>query len=409
LTEVLVRQSGITRSWRSLNWRQWREPASATLIMLALWAVGIAFGVNFLPPGYWNHGTTVAGHLLSWDGLWYQDIARHGYHWDPRLGILLKHYENIAFYPLHPVIERLIMAITQSRAPAVLVLPGIGFGIASIFTFHRLVRALLPPETARRATMLYAIWPASIFYAMGYPTGLINLCAIAALAAYVERRYWRAFLWCGIGTAAAPTIVFVAAGLCLDQGIRWLRARLPLRDIPRLVGFGIVSVSGMILFMLYQLYAFHDAFAFIKAQAAWGAAPPLDVRVVRLVDPSWYLHMLGHADWLHSHYQYNEQLALNAFSLLVAAFGIAAAFRVIRPLALPLAGLAGLIGYLWFIVTTDQNIASTPRLLFPAVMLFAGLAALTARSRLAYAALFAALSVLTVLNATFAVTNYFLI
>jgi hypothetical protein len=422
----------------------WRFPFGISLAMLGLWAIGAALGAAFLPlgGGKWHHGpilhgvtgngatvhgATLADHLLAWDGLWYFDIAKRGYVWNPILGVLPKHFENPAFYPLYPLIERAVMDITGSSAPWIILLPGIIFGVASVFAFHKLAMRVIPGKRAQWATALFAFWPASVYCMMGYPTGLINFFVVAALGAYLEGRFWRAALWCGIGAAAAPTVQFAAVGLCLDQGLLWLARRGPLRDIPRLIGFGILSISGLIVFILYQAVTLHDPFVFLKAQDAWGIPPPVRQRLVRLIDPLWYWRNVQRALWaIESLYkrwnspgetiqaicgtlESSEQWLLNAFSLVLAAAGVLAAFRYIRARALPLAALAGLVGYLWFITTTKQNITSAPRLIYPALVLFMGLAVLAVRSRLAIAGLTGIFALLTVLNAAFAIANYFLI
>lgn len=422
-------RGGRARRWWAANWPRLRYPALIAGLMLGLWAIGLVLGVEFLPlgRGKWHHGPSLADHLLAWDGLWYLDIAQHGYMWNPAVGRLLQHYENPAFYPLYPLIERVIMDITGSSAAALIVLPGIVFGVASVFAFHRLVLRLLPERSARCATMVYAFWPASVYCMMGYPTGLISLFVIAAFGAYIEGRFWRAALWCGIGAAATPTMQFVAIGLCLDQGIRWLQRRAPVRDIPRLIGFGLLSISGLLAFIAYQAIALHDPLVFLKAQDAWGLPPPLPERLWRLIDPFWYSSKLHEAAWKWESIYRNwggpgetlrmilrvftntEQWTLNIISLALGAIGILAAFRYVRVRALPLAGLLGLLGYLWFIATTDQNLASTPRLIYPALMLFAGLGVLLSRWRLAAFGVAGLLSVLTVLNAAFAAADYFLI
>lgn len=414
---------------RNLNdrLRDWRFPLVMSLVTLVLLGFGMALGIMFFPPGPWYLGGSFAHSLLSWDGIWYLDVAQHGYSWNPATGMLPRHYQNPDFYPLYPLIERVVMHVTHSTATGMLVLLGMAFGIASIFAFHRLAQRLLRPDAARCATAIYAFWPATVYFAMGYPTGLINLCAIAALAAYAERRRWRAALWCGIGTGAAPTLVFMAIALCLDQGLNWLFGARPMREIPRLIGFGLLTVIGLIGFIVFQWVALHDPFAFIKAQEAWGASPPFMVRLERFFDVPRYFQLQeqafqtfrhGYAVWhsgkgfglpLRRDMQYNEQFVLNGISFAVVLVGLVAAFRWIRPLALPSAALAGLLGYLWFIVTTDQNLLATPRLLYPAIAVFLGLGILMVQRRFVFTGMLALLGVLTVMNGIAAATGYFLV
>jgi hypothetical protein len=407
---------------------EWRFPLVMSLVMLALLVIGGALGLAFIPNGPWHHGGGVFNQLLSWDGQWYADIAHKGYSWNPAVGELPAHYQSTDFYPLYPLIDHIIMVLTGNTQPVVIVVLGEVLGIGSIFTFHRLARRLLPPDAAMRATALYAIWPAAIYFAMGYPTGLINLCVIAALAAYVERQFWRAAFWCGLGTAAAPTVVFIAVALCLDQGIAWLRGGRAMREVPRLIGFGLLTVGGLIGYMIFQFIEFHDPFTFIKAQEAWGVSPPFLVRLGRFLDPAWYLYLPALA-WqyaLHVHHvmlatgrpfasfmphvAWHEQGLLCFFIFLLGIAGIITALRRIRPLVLPGAGLAVFLGYTWFISTTGQNLDATPRLLYPALALFLGLGLLfTPKRRWLFYPVLAMLIVFTLLNNAFALTGYWLV
>jgi hypothetical protein len=419
---VSDRNTRFNRTWA------WRFPLAMSLVMVGLLVIGGALGLAFVPSGPWRHGGGIFNQLLSWDGNWYAQIAHQGYSWDAAVGELPAHYQSTDFYPLYPLIDHVVMMITGNTTPVVIVLLGVALGIGSIFAFHRLALRLVAPEAARRATAIYGVWPAAIYFAMGYPTGLINLCVIASLAAYVERRFWRAAFWCGLGTAAAPTVVFVAVALCLDQGIAWLRGNRAISAVPRLIGFGLLTVGGLIGFMIFQFIEFHDPFTFIKAQEAWGVSPPFMLRLHRFFSLSWYAELPVAAVQYYqhvyhiwtttnrpfasfmAHIQWHEQGLMSSFIFLVGIAGMITALLRIKPLAVPLAALAVFLGYTWFITTTGQNLEATPRLLFPASALFMGLGVLfTPKRRWIFYPLLAVLVIFTLLNNAFAVTGYWLI
>ncbi len=414
----------------------WRFPLAMSLVMLALLVIGGALGLAFFPNGPWRHGGGIFNQLLSWDGNWYAQIGIQGYSWDPKVGELPGHYQSTDFYPLYPLVDHIVMMITGNTTPAVIVILGVCLGIGSIFAFHRLASRVAAPEAARRATAIYAVWPAAIYFAMGYPTGLINLCVIAALAAYVEKRFWRAAFWCGLGTAAAPTVVFIAVALCLDRGIAWLRGARAIREVPGLIGFGLLTVGGLLGYMIFQFIKFGDPFTFIKAQEAWGVSPPFMLRLNRFFSPHWYAELPTQAVQYYAHVyrawtstgrplasfmphiQWHEQGVLCSFIFLLGIAGIAAALLRVRPLALPGAALTVFLGYTWFITTTGQNLEATPRLLYPAIALFIGLGVLFTPSRRPgrrpsqrwlFYPLLAALVGFTLLNNAFEVTGYWLI
>lgn len=370
--------------------------APILLGLAAVFVIGIALG-SILPPGNYEYGPGLARHLLAADGVWYRDIAEHGYHWNPAIGTLQGRYQNVAFFPLYPLIERTLMALLGSRSWLTTIAPGAVFGIWSIFAFDRLARRILPDDRAAlRATALYAFWPAACFYFMGYPTGLINLCAIEAIAAYLDANYTKAALWCGLGTAAAPTMVFVAAGLCFDRGCNWLRQDLSLRRIPGLIGFGLLSVWGLCLFMAYLGWRFGNPTVFVDAQQAWTPSESPAVHTILMVLPLWYgipAYQMVMLVWRIASgpsigYHYALDL-LNAvfqknIDVLAVAFGIFVLFRArkSRPLQVVwLTGFAVLLGYLWFTATTALGFVSGIRLLFPFLMIFIGLGAVDFKFR----------------------------
>ena len=341
--------------------------------------IGITIG-HWLPPGKHAQGPRLNHRLLSWDGGWYRNIAEHGYQWNPRIGVAFEHFQNVAFFPLYPMIERLLMIVLGTSGWPTTIIPGLIFGLASISAFDHLARQLEPdPQTARRATLIYAFWPAGCFYLMGYPTGLINLCAIASLAALVRGRTWRAAIWCGLGTAAAPTMVFFAAGLCLDRGVTWLQTKRDFRKIPELLGFGLASVWGLIGFMAYLGWKFGDPLAFVAAQAAWSRPETFKFHLALMVFPPWYglpfyqtLRILMHpsiAKILHEKFLYALLIFLQKdIDIIIVTIGFFSLIytknlKLIRKLKYISSFL--LFGYLWeFCSVLNFSFMNGVRLLF---------------------------------------------
>jgi hypothetical protein len=377
-------------------------------VWLAVLAVGIVAG-RFIPQGPYLHGHGIDGQMLTWDGLWYLDIAQHGYSWDPKIGTKLGHYQNVAFFPGYPILEWLLLRLTGISAAWLMILPGIIGQCLAIFAFRRLAHDIMQPAKAIVATWLFCLWPASCFMAMGYPTGLINLCAIQAFFHYRAGRPTAAALWCGIGTGFAPTMVFIAAALCLDFARQNTRI---IRDPLAVFRFGVLTISGLLGFMLYLAVKLHDPLVFTKAQDAFNVTPPFFLHMETMVDVKWYVLVIIHfvkemALTLHHHETASPagrerveaafQLVVNFAAVIVTITGLIAAAVKLPPKWLSASGLSVLIGDLWFIATTDHNLIDGTRLLYPATGLFLGLAALIGQNRpvsIAIIAIFAGLSVL---------------
>ncbi len=364
-------------------------------LVLTAMVAGLALA-SLLPQGPSFHTSNLGAILIFFDGRWYQNIALHGYRWDPALGVLPGHFQNTAFFPLYPLIERLLITIPGMGSQYGLSLLSLVFGLWSNLAFSRFTLRLLPERSAFWACAFFICWPAACFLWMGYPTGLINLCAIYCLQDYIEARRFRAAIWCGVGSAIAPTMVFVAAALCLHSAFKWVMENATPREIPKLIAFGLLSVSGLLGFMVYMFIKFHDALVFIKAQKAWGTSPNFVGHLVQFFDPIRYLVVFGFVaravdGVLHHHLLDTEtgrdtvdiafQLMLNFFTVFISIFAIYRTFRHFSHKEMSIAGLFVILGYLWFIVSTTSYFVDGIRLCFPALALFLGMGDWAAKSK----------------------------
>ncbi len=330
--------------------------------------------------------------FFMWDSDWYDSIARQGYSWHPANG----QAENIAFFPLWPMILYAISLVTGDgyayRVCVFMVTASIGF--ASVFAFGRLSRELLPPATARWAIAFYAFNPAANFLFRSYPVGLINLLAALCLYELLKRRYWQAAALGGLASGAGPLAVCLsiavifAAAFDLQTGVPALfrNKRLFYRNAGWLVGIGLVSLSGLIAFCGWSVWAFHDPAPFIAAQRSWGMGLPFLKRVViflklesivpdfsQAAKALWDVRSmirLGHG----AEAETRLQNAIGYTGLAAALIGGLSCFRL-RPCWLALQGLLVISGYVWLIATNLGGYA-TLRLIYPALPCCLGMALL---------------------------------
>lgn len=342
-----------------------------------------------LPTGTLPVSGDLLSRMLRLDGIWYLDIARHGYQPRPDAEAL-RHFSNLAFLPLYPIIEKILRMSASARWACDLL--SLSFGLASIPVFHRLARHFLPLSEANWATAFYATWPAACFFLMGYPTGLTNLLTMFVLAAWASDHRWRAALWCGIGSAAAPTLIFVAAGMGLvvaaelwrgrGRGAAWLLKHASLH-----LCLGVLAVSGMLAFMGYLWFAFGNPFLGNEAQLAWGHPYPAATRALLMISPRWYLMPLQQTGTLLLAWASGDAVNLSIFQevpvriidmiclLSAVAANIAFLMRWIRggisvpSLWVPMGG-AMIVGYMWFVGTLPTNVASAARLIYGDIPIF---------------------------------------
>jgi hypothetical protein len=118
--------------------------------------------------------------LLGWDGDWYQRIAVHGYGGVPQ--------EGLRFFPLYPLIARVVGAGTWIGAGVVLLLVANVSALVAAALVHRLTLAAgADAATARRAAIYFSLAPPAFVLVMGYSEGLaISLALLFVLALFSE-------------------------------------------------------------------------------------------------------------------------------------------------------------------------------------------------------------------------------
>jgi hypothetical protein len=392
-------------------------PTWLCLAALPALAAGIA-AAPFIAAGPFLRGPGLAQKLIAWDASWYVNIALTGYHWRPD-GAVWGHNQNIAYFPLFALIERALNALAPAATPWSFIAAGLAFGVWSNLAFLRFAGALLPPPAARRAALFFALWPAACFLAMGYPTGLINLLAIACLRDRLLGQTWRAIIWAGLATALSPTSVFIAAALCLDLAAAWRQDGAAPAALPRLAAQCFTAMAGLAAFAFYQQIAFGDAFAFVKAQGGFDPATPVTYHLIRLFNPVWYflpadfafqVDMMALRDHLTATAQGRQYLNIGfqwTLDLLALALTLPALLshtgRAL-PRLIRLTGWCVLLGFLWFTATSPINITNGMRMLFPEFILFL---VLGARLNNAPATLLAALlALLTAAETALVIAGY---
>jgi hypothetical protein len=392
--------------------------------MICLLGAGILLG-RLLPPGPFIHGPFIHGpgiaqQLLTFDGTFYHAIALHGYDWNPAIGGTFGHGQNLAFFPAYPVIEALLRRLTGSQSPLLMIGAGLFFALWSNLVFWRLAISLLPPPAAAWATLFFAVWPANCFPLMDYPVALANLCAVSCLWHYLAGRPGKALLWSGLGTAAAPGAVFIAAAICADLSWKWLHNPKTLRATARRFAEACLSVWGLLAFMLFQAINFGNPFAFLAAQRGFTESPSLPQHVFRFLNPAWYLFPLRFtattlsallhpgplaAAQRHEMIGIAWQLDQDLLIMILAIFLLRRGLRALPPV-IWLAGLFVCLGYLWFIATGTFNLLCGMRMLYPALAFFFMLGLSAGANRIIGPAILAWLALSSIAAAALVMAGY---
>jgi hypothetical protein len=193
--------------------------------------------------------------LAQWDGLWYREVADHGYP-----GHVVHVQSTLGFFPLYPALIWLVShafviplahhRILSATVAGVLI-SGLGGLIATVLV-GRLAASWWGERTARRAILIFCLFPGSVVFSMVYAEGLMLPLAAGCLLALQNRRWVLAGALAGVATATEPEALVLIL-VCAVSAARELRRcglanRAALRSLlaPAL---SVVGVGGFATFL----------------------------------------------------------------------------------------------------------------------------------------------------------------
>src|SRR6478735_2008920 len=145
--------------------------------------------------------------LAQWDGLWYRELADHGYP-DHVLHI----QSTLGFFPLYPTVvwlisHALVVPVAHwqilSTTVAGVIVSGLG-GLVAAVLVQRLAESWWDEHAARRAVLIFCLFPGSVVFSMVYAEGIMLPLAAGCLLALQRRRWVLAGVLAGLATATEP-------------------------------------------------------------------------------------------------------------------------------------------------------------------------------------------------------------
>lgn len=171
------------------------------LLVLAVAALAIAV----------RPGLTASRLVSAWDAGWYLTLVKHGY---PTIvpevaGHAAK--TPLAFFPLFPFLARVLTWLL--RVPNAVATTGVSlmFGAVATVAVARLAARLTDEQRARRATVLFCLFPGSVVFSLGYSESLMIALAAGCLLALLDGRWWLAGVTAALATATRPNAVGLVA------------------------------------------------------------------------------------------------------------------------------------------------------------------------------------------------------
>jgi hypothetical protein len=247
-------------------WSRYRYP----LLVFAL-SRAVTFGLFAMEGWVTRHParsgisfTPLFRDLGSWDGIWYRQIAQHGY--DP----VLMHGNTAAFFPLYPTLLSGLRGILPFFDIVWLgAILSTALFAAGLCLLYGLTLERFGPQIARRTVLYLAISPLAFIFSAVYAESLFLVLAVGTFVC-VERGRWilanavgaLAVLARPVGITLAPALAYKA---WTDSGRRFDR-RFLIRLAPVLL-----LPAAEVAFALFLWWRTGDPAATLHAQArGWG-------------------------------------------------------------------------------------------------------------------------------------------
>jgi hypothetical protein len=187
---------------------------TARLLLAVAFIAAMAIADRLLPGA---RPTQLTEGLVAWDGTWYRDIALHGYASLPE--------EGVRFFPLFPLLGRVLGFATLGRVDVALVIIANLASLAFAVGLRRLV--MLERDDARladRAVWMTALFPGAFVLAFAYAEALWLLAAVIVFWGVRSQRWWWAALAGLIAGLTRPLGVVLTVPAAIELVRRWPEA-----------------------------------------------------------------------------------------------------------------------------------------------------------------------------------------
>jgi hypothetical protein len=198
---------------------------------------------------------TLLNSWFRWDSGHFTHIATNGY----------DALYRMAFFPLFPLLERMLAAIVHDPFVAGLIISNLAM-LAMFMVLYRLVVEDFDADLAWRSVLYLAVFPTAFFLAAAYNESLFLFFSLLSFYSMRKGRWWLA----GLAALFASLTRSIAICLFIPFAYEYMRQR---NFEWRRIGFSVLSglgiIGGVLVFCLYGYVAFHDPLAFVHAQNAW--------------------------------------------------------------------------------------------------------------------------------------------
>ncbi|TWT41074.1 hypothetical protein RAS1_37650 [Phycisphaerae bacterium RAS1] len=192
--------------------------------------------------------------LCKFDGQHYRSIIDGGYQYVvvDESSDRGARQQNIAFFPLYPLLCRPLTGLMSAQAAMVVV--SHACALAAVIALYIWTRRRVDHPSALWAVTFTLCLPSACYLSFGYAEAVALLTMTLALMLMDQRRFTLAALACGLATATRPT----AAGMVAVFALAWWfnSAAAPRRRLTLLIPLGLIASIGILAYAGYLTYRF---------------------------------------------------------------------------------------------------------------------------------------------------------
>ncbi|HEV2450959.1 MAG TPA: mannosyltransferase family protein [Streptosporangiaceae bacterium] len=213
----------------------------------------------------------LAAEPALFDGQWYLKLAGHGY---PVQAIHGK--STLGFLPLYPLVIRGLASLSGTSLLTAALFAAFAGGLVTVVLVQRIATIWWGERTARRAVLVFCLFPGSIVFSMAYSECLTLPLAVGCLLALRSRRWLTAGALAGLASAVEPAALILVP-VCLAVSIRQIMAfgwrdRVTWHSLTA----PLLAPLGLSLFGIYLWHRTGTPFASYAAQhSGWHQGDPL--------------------------------------------------------------------------------------------------------------------------------------
>jgi hypothetical protein len=304
--------------------------------------------------------------LSQWDGLWYRELADHGYPMH-----VVHEQSTLGFFPLFPLVvwavsHTFVVPIAHyeilSTTVAGVIVSGLGGLIATVLV-GRLADGWWGEQASRRAILLFCLFPGSVVFSMVYAEGLMIPLAAGCILALQRRRWVLAGALAGLATATEPQALVLVLVCAVSAALELRRHRDHLRALlaPALSLVGAASFAAFLWIWTGSPFA-----SLIAQRDGWSEKTDV-LAIVHLAEQ--LRDQISFSHFNHPTIDLNLVVGLGGAILLIGLLALVARNRH----EMSIEAIVYTLGIAWLGLTSEY-VPPMPRLLitaFPAVIVVA--------------------------------------